>query len=134
MCPKPFALLAVIDPVCPLVSSLMIVCRPAGVSCTVKARLSPGFMNRSRLESGVNVAVVESIGFAGPVDLPLSVRNAKLMVSIPTRAAHVAFCVVPATGSSSRLSMFNAAHHFVGSHDPVPTATCHVGHWIQPGG
>src|SRR5579859_3155976 len=129
MCAKPLALLAVIHPVWPEVLSLMIVCSPAAVSWTVTASLSPEFMNRSRLGLGVKVpAVVASSGFAGPVAVPLSVRNAKLMVSMPTLAAHVEFCSVPATGFSSRLSMFNAAHHLVGSQEPVPTAICHAGH------
>src|SRR4029077_10591823 len=129
MCANPLALLAVIDPVCPVELSLMIVWSPLTVSWMMTARLSPEFMKMSRVGSGVNVpAVVASSGFAGPVDLPFSVRNAKLMVSMPTLAAHAEFCVVPATGSSSRLSMFNAAHHLVGSQEAVPTATCHVGH------
>ena len=60
--------------------------------------------------------------------------NAKLKYSSPALAAHVGFCVVPFTGSSDRLSMVSAAHHWVGSHDPAPAAIANVGHFTHPGG
>src|SRR5262249_10394351 len=91
-------------------------------------------MSRVFAGSGVYVASVASIGFAGACETPLLVTNAKLKGSMPTLAAPVAFCVVPATGSSSRLKMFSAAHHLVGSQVPAPAATAHVGHPIHPGG
>ena len=81
------------------------------VSCS----RSPEFMNRSCFGSGVKVARVESSGFAGACATPFFVTNANWKVSMPTLAAQVAFCRVPATGSSSRLKTFSAAHHLVGS-------------------
>ena len=91
-------------------------------------------MNRSFAGSGVYVVSVESIGFAGACETPFLVTNANWKVSMPTLAAHVAFWMVPLTGSSSRLKMFSAAHHLVGSHVLAPTATDQVGHGTQPGG
>src|SRR5262252_2837272 len=64
-CPNPLAALAVIDPLCPVVWSLMTACNPFGVSRMDTFRLSPEFMNRSFCGSGVNVAVVACTGFAG---------------------------------------------------------------------
>src|SRR5262249_18593958 len=91
-------------------------------------------MNRSFCGSGVNVAMVDWTGLAGAVVRPSLVTNAKLTYSRPVTAAHVAFRVVPLTGSSARLSMVIAAHHFVASQPPAPTATAQVGHGIHPGG
>src|SRR6516164_6374752 len=133
--PNPLAALAVMDPLCPVVKSLMTVCNPFGVSRRDTLRLSPEFMNRSFLGSGVNVAVVACTGFAGFVVRPFLVRNAKLKYSgLPIFARQVEFWKVPATGSSARLKMFIAAHHLVGSQALAPTATCHVGQGTHPGG
>src|SRR5713101_7675853 len=96
--PNPLAAPAVMDPVCPLVTSLMTACNPFGVSWSDTVRLSPEFMNRSFFRSGVNVAVVESTGFAAAVVRPCLLTNAKLTYSRPVLAAQVAFRVVPATG------------------------------------
>src|SRR6266536_4131446 len=96
---------------------------PLRVSWVLTRIRSPAFMNRSFAGSGVYVVSVESIGFAGACERPFLVTNAKLKGSRPTLAAHVAFCVVPWTGSSSRLKMLSAAHHFLGSHVPAPAAT-----------
>src|SRR5215831_8247457 len=120
------------DPVCPVVRSLITACRPFCVSRRPTLRLSPEFMNRSLAGSGVNVARVESTGFAGAWETPFLVTKAKLKYSRPVLAAHVAFCVVPLTGFSERLKMFIAAHHLVGSQALAPTATAQVGHGIQP--
>src|SRR3954451_8646019 len=95
---------------------------------------SPEFMKRSFFGSGVKMVSVESIGFAGACATPFLVTNANWKVSMPTFAAQVGFCRVPATGSSRRLNTFIAAHHFVGLHVPAPTATAQVGHGTQPGG
>src|SRR5215471_7494113 len=126
--PNPLAALAVMDPVCPLVRSLMTVCSPFGVSRSDTLRLSPEFMNRSLFGSGVNVATVESTGFAGAVVRPFLVRNAKLTYSmvLPILAWQVGLRTVPLTGSWARLKMFIAAHHRVGSQPLAPTATCQV--------
>src|SRR5258708_1944399 len=132
--PNPLAALAVMDPVCPLVRSWMTASSPFGVSWRDTLRLSPDFMNRSLARFGVNVAVVESTGFAGAVERPFLVMNAKLTYSRPVLAAQVAFWVVPLTGSSERLNMFSAAHHLVGSQPLAPTATCQVGQGTHPGG
>src|SRR5215471_12462330 len=98
-CPNPLAALAVIDPLCPVVWSLMTACNPFGVSRKDTLRLSPEFMNRSFLGSGVNVAVVDCTGFAGAVVWPFLVTNAKLSYSRPVTAAQVGFRTVPWTGS-----------------------------------
>src|SRR5215470_13386786 len=133
-CPNPLAALAVMDPRCPVVRSLTTACSPFGVSRMDTFRLSPEFMNRSFLGSGVNVAVVDCTGFAGASVRPFLLRNAKLTYSIPVLAAQVEFSKVPATGSSARLKMFIAAHHLVGSQALAPTATCQVGQGTHPGG
>src|SRR6516164_8239932 len=114
--PKPLAALAVMDPVWPVVRSLMVARSPFGVSPMDTLMLSPEFISRSRRRSGVNVAVVDCTGLAGAVVRPSLVRNAKLKYSIlPTTPWQVGFRTVPATGSSARLKMFIAAHHLVGS-------------------
>ncbi len=91
-------------------------------------------MNRSVDESGVKVASVESIGFAGAWAIPLFVMNAKFTYSSPAFARQAALFVWPVTGFSERLSMFSAAHQCVASHELAPTATAHVGQGTQPGG
>src|SRR6516225_11268604 len=88
-CPNPLAALAVIDPLCPVVWSLMTACNPFGVSRMDTFRLSPEFMNRSFCGSGVNVAVVDWTGFAGASVRPFLLRNAKLTYSRPVLAAQV---------------------------------------------
>src|SRR5215831_18040501 len=128
-CPNPLAALAVIDPRCPVVTSLMTACSPFGVSRRDTLRLSPEFMNRSFFGSGVNVAVVDCTGFGVAVGRPFFVTY-----SMPVLAAQVEFSRVPATGSSARLKMFIAAHHLVGSQALAPTATCQVGQGTHPGG
>src|SRR6516165_3178112 len=105
--PKPLAALAVMDPVAPVVQSLMVARSPCGVSPREMLRLSPEFISRSRAGSGVNVAVVDCTGFGTAVGRPSLVRNAKLTYSIlPTTPWQVGFRTVPATGSSARLKMF----------------------------
>src|SRR5215469_2679941 len=94
--PNPLAALAVIDPVCPVVWSLMAACNPFGVSCSDTFRASPEFMNKSFCGSGVNVADVESTGFAGAEVRPFLVTKAKLKYSIPpVMAWQVEFITVP---------------------------------------
>src|SRR6478735_9200909 len=107
---------------------------PSGVSCWVTSSWSPEFMNRSLDGSGVNVVRVESTGLAGAWLTPVLVTKAKFTYSIPTRAAQVGFCRVPATGSSESPKIFRAAHHLVGSQVLAPTATAQVGQGTQPGG
>src|SRR5215467_4134405 len=74
--PKPLAALAVMDPVAPVVRSLMVARSPCGVSPRETLRLSPEFISRSRRRSGVNVAVVEFTGLGVAVGRPSLVRNA----------------------------------------------------------
>jgi len=47
ICANPLALLAVIDPDCPVVRSWITTFRPFGVSLNATCRWSPEFMNRS---------------------------------------------------------------------------------------
>src|SRR5258708_38669124 len=122
------------DPLCPVVWSLMTVRNPSGVSLRDTLRWSPEFMNRSFFGSGVNVAVVDWTGFGGLSVRPFLVTNAKLTYSRPVVAAQVGFSEVPLTGSWARLKMFIAAHHLVGSQPLAPTATCQVGQGTHPGG
>src|SRR5487761_1508566 len=133
-CANPLALLAVMDPVPPDVRSRSVTFRPFGVSVKDVWMWSPEFMNRS---AGLGVyvpLVVASTGLAGPVDLPFFVMKAKLTYSSPTVDRQAELFVCPVTGLSDRLSMLSAAHHMVGLHELAPTATCQVGHGIQPGG
>src|SRR5215467_15466813 len=94
-CANPLAALAVIDPDWLVVRSLMVVCRPLGVSCIVTCRWSPEFMNRSFDGSGVNVVSVDWTGLAGAWETPFLVRNAKLTYSRPALAWHVGFWNCP---------------------------------------
>src|SRR3974390_2236109 len=113
----------------------MMTSNPLGVSVKNTFRWAPGFMNRSAFGSGVYVpAVVAPTGLAGPVATPLWVMNAKLTYSSPAWFRHVWLFACPVTGLRYRLSMFIAAHHCVALQELAPTATCHVGHGIQPGG
>src|SRR5215471_13389332 len=99
------------DPVWPVVRSWMMALTPLGVSPSDTVMLSPEFISRSLARSGVNVAVVDSTGFAGDSVRPFRLRNAKLSYSMPVLAAQVELRMVPLTGSSARLKMFMAAHH-----------------------
>src|SRR5215469_3637000 len=63
--PKPLAALAVMDPVWPVVRSLMRTWNPSAVSPIATERLSPECMNRSCVLSGVRCASVASTGLAG---------------------------------------------------------------------
>src|SRR5215831_12497480 len=130
---NPLDLLAVIDPLWPVLRSLIVTFSPFGVSPKFTFRWSPWFMNRS-WGPGVNVPSVDCRGFAGPVDLPFLVTNAKLRYSTPAFCWQTGLFRLLDTGSSERLSMFSAAHHRVGSQELAPTAVFQVGHWIQPGG
>jgi hypothetical protein len=56
---KPFAMLAVIEPVSPVVTSRTCVTSPAGESWIETTSSSPAFMNRTFAGSGVNVAAVK---------------------------------------------------------------------------
>src|SRR5438067_1317455 len=106
----------------------MTICKPCAVSCRVTRSLSPEFMNRSALGSGVKVLMVESSGFGGEFGCgtPFFVMKAKLTGSMPVSPAHAPAVLV--TGSSERLSMLSAAHHLCAS-QLVP-----AGHGTQPGG
>src|SRR5580692_5884003 len=73
--PNPLAAHAVMDPDSPLVWSRMTACSPLDVSWSETLRLSPDFMSRSFFGSGVNVAVVDSTGFAGASVRPFLERN-----------------------------------------------------------
>src|SRR5438874_987711 len=85
ICANPLALLAVMKPVWPEVTSLIVTLRPFAVSPKATLSLSPDFMNRS-LALGVKLARVEPRGLAGPFDLPFLLMKAKLRYSTP------AFC------------------------------------------
>ena len=77
-----------------------------------------------------DVAGLNCSGFGGPIGRPERVRKAKLTYSVPPRIWfwHVGLSVVPAIGSSDRLSMFSAAHQARGSQlEPLNCFT-------QPGG
>src|SRR5579885_3012440 len=113
--PKPLAALAVIEPVCPVERSRMITVSPLAVSCRSTANWSPEFMNKSFVGSAVKVASVDCTGLAGACETPFLVMKAKFTGSMPTCARQVALLVCPVTGFCERLSMFNAAHHCVGS-------------------
>src|SRR5215469_11527114 len=133
--PKPLAALAVMDPLCPVVRSLMAARNPFAVSRMDTVMLSPEFMNRSLLGSGVNEVKVDCTGFAGAWETPFLVRNAKLTYSgLRILARQVSFWMVPVSGFSARLKMFIAAHHLVGSQVLAPVAICHVGQGTHPGG
>ena len=117
------------DPLWPVLRSLMTTRRPFAVSPKDTFRWSPGFMNRSLAALGVNVPpIVDCSGFAGPVDWPFLVMKAKLRYSNPALARQFALFAWLVTGFSERLSMFSAAHHMCGSQELAPTAFAHVGH------
>jgi len=115
--PKPFAELAVIEPIWPVVRSLIWTVNPLKVSNIPTSKRSPEFMKRSVLGFGVAVAgfVANATGFAGACELPFFVMNAKLTGSIPTVSRHGSLFTAPVLRSSDRLSMFSAAHQRVES-------------------
>jgi hypothetical protein len=78
---NPFARLATILPVCPVVRSLIALRSPAAVSRIVTVRWSPGFMSCTS-PVGAKVAPVAVSGPGGPVGLPLRVRKAKFAGSM----------------------------------------------------
>src|SRR2546428_12678432 len=115
--PKPFRALVVIEPPCPVVRSLRPMTSPWAVSCSVTVMLSPEFMKRSALGSGVKVWRVDSTGLGGEFGCgrPFLVMNAKFTYSTPVRTAQLGFRSRLVTALLERLSMFRAAHHFVAS-------------------
>src|SRR5579859_732574 len=127
---KPLAGPAVIEPVWCVVWSLMTTWKPLGVSCIVTTSLSPEPMNRSLLASGVKVAPVAVTGLAGAWATPLLVMKAKLTYSSPPTMLfrQVALLTALVFMLVDRLSIFSAAHHWVGS-QLLPG-----GHSTQPGG
>src|SRR5215469_7637918 len=131
-CPKPLAMLAVIEPDVPCVRSLMTTWKPAGVSCRSTTSLSPEFMNRSWVGSGLWTAgfVANEIGLAGACATPLVVMNAKFTGSRPTVLRQAALLTTPLFWSSEKLSIVSAPHHFVASQLMPPGKL--IG--AQPGG
>ena len=110
---NPFATLAVIEPVSPVVTSWITTWKPAGVSCMSRTIVSPGPMKRSFDGSTVDAANGEVKSVSGSGDAcgtPLFVMNAKLTGSIPALFRHCEFWVVLSTCDSERLSMLSAAH------------------------
>ena len=113
-CRKPFARLAVIEPVSPVVRSCRTTWKPADVSCMSSTIVSPGFMKRSVLRSGVVAANggAKSVSGSGEAcGTPLLVMKAKLTGSLPTFCRHCWFWVVLSTCETLRLSIVSAAHH-----------------------
>src|ERR1700720_2365093 len=100
-------------PVWPVVRSLRSMRRPCAVSCSLTEILSPPFIIRSLVGSGVNVVAVALTGFGGACGTPLSVMNAKFTYSSPAVDSHTALFCWPVTGLFESESMFSAAHHCV---------------------
>src|SRR5579872_3530009 len=73
--------------------------------------LSPPFIIRSLVGSGVNVAEVASAGLGGAWGTPFLVMKAKFTYSSPAVASHVALFCAPVTGLFDSESMLSAAHH-----------------------
>ena len=74
-CPKPFATLAVIEPLAPVVRSWMTTWKPAGVSCMSTTSWSP--LLYSSVSDGHNGLLAESgVGPAGATGWPLFVTTA----------------------------------------------------------
>src|SRR5258708_37220495 len=109
-CPKPLAMLAVIEPDVPCVRSLMTTWNPAGVSCKATVRVSPEFMNRSLVGSGVVTAgfVTNEIGLAGACATPFFVMNPKFTVSSPTVFRQAALLGTPVFWFRPSLSILSA--------------------------
>ena len=78
--------------------------------CTV--RLSPEFISRFAALFGMKCCGAP--GFAGAVDLPFLVTNAKFTGSGPTVFRHAVLLRAPVFALSANVSMFIAAHHCVG--------------------
>src|SRR2546430_17140403 len=101
----------------PVVVSVTMVSNPPGVSVRVTVALSPWFRKKvSGLFGLPEVPTSNCSGLGGPSGLPLRVRNAKLMYSIPPRNRdwHDGLRVEPLIGVSDRLSRFIATLHMVG--------------------
>src|SRR5579871_358746 len=98
-CPKPLAALAVMEPLCPVVRSSIVVTRPWAESCRLTLSLSPDPMKRSAARLGVNVSSVDCTGFGGELGCgcPLLVMKAKLTYSTPVTDAHFELSVWPVT-------------------------------------
>src|SRR2546421_405908 len=81
--PRPWGAVDVIEPLWPVVRSLMPICKPLGVSCIVTASSSPEFMKRSADGLGVKVWMVALTGLGGEFGCgwPLFVMKAKLTYS-----------------------------------------------------
>src|SRR5215469_7026126 len=126
--PNPLAALAVIDPVWPVVRSLIVILNPFEVSPMATVSVSPLWKSRSLVRFGVNVASVESTGLAGACETPFLVMNAKFTYSRPVTAAQVGFSCVPAFMFCDRLSMLSAAHQSF-AEQLLP-----AGQGAQPGG
>ena len=84
ICAKPLSMLAVMNPVWPVVMSWTIVSRPSSVSRTVTIKVSPGFIRK--VSPGITACLLGSLfsGSPGACDLPSRVRNANEVVSSPT--------------------------------------------------
>ena len=110
---KPFAWLATIEPVVPVVRSFTWTVNPAAVSNMCMLSLSPLRMKKSFEGDRLNRAGFRA--FAGDVDWPLLVRNAKLAGSRPAEFRQAALFATPVFEFSDNESMLSAAHHRVGS-------------------
>src|SRR6266704_3445891 len=104
----------------------MVTPRPSGVSNRCTVRLSPGFISRLALLFGMKCCGAP--GFAGAVDLPFLVTNAKFTGSGPAVFRHAVLFSAPVFSLSANVSMLIAAHHCLAV-QPTP-----VGHGAQPGG
>jgi hypothetical protein len=118
-------MLAVIEPVCPLVRSVIELTSPAGESWIEICSVSPASMNSTCAGSGVKVARVAFSGSGGACGTPSLVMNAKSAHSSPARFRQSALftCVRVADRPNTTI----AAHHRVGSQDMFGSGT-------QPGG
>src|ERR1700722_2190374 len=103
---NPLAELAVMNPDCPVVRSLIRAVNPALGSVIASLITSPELISRV-CAFGVSVATSASCGLGGPAGLPLRCRKAKLTGS----SQAVLRPLNP--NAASRLSMVIAAHHFV---------------------
>src|SRR5215471_13196054 len=124
--PNPLAVLAVIEPVVPVLWSVTVATWPPGASARCTVRLSPGFIRKSLLRFGMKCSGCSA--FAGAVDCPFLVMNAKFTGSGPAVLRHAVLLNWPVFWFSENVSMVSAAHHRVASH-PMP-----IGCGTQPGG
>src|SRR6266566_5696966 len=128
--PNELAALAVMEPLWWVVRSLTVATRPWRLSWRLTMSLSPEFMNRALVGSGVpDLTKSNWTGLAGPCGAPFRVRYAKFTYSRPPRIAfaHVGLRTVPLTGSSARLSIVIATHQRVASQ--LKPVNC----WTYPG-